>query len=723
MKYLKEITRKGIIFYYIIAIVIPCFLLGILAFRGIKNDQALVESEQRRNLTETSNQIFQNLDKSLIKIENSLSDVAAQETLITKEIFNSTILSQFNQQHKVVEGIFLLDNQTNPSLCSNGLIFLPDGYLPESSTSIFPEALKKGWQYEFSEKDFGKAFQFYYALLINSNNIQTRGELLNAMARVQKKRGEFDSALAIYDSIQRNYSRIIIQNKIPLGIMAFLEKNSCYLQLSDSVSALENSIMLLKMMVDKHWDLEKSYFLDYLEKTDETIASCRNTKNNSIQLLLNEAESIKNIILTAQQKTDYLLTFWNNRESIAENLRSKDKTANYRHKYAINGRRYFYSLLSDAGNKEWIVIFNTSEILENMLNPMLQEQASSGNFYWEISDKDGERLSASDNIPNELLPVKSDFPAGLPSWTLTMYPVNRGLLATFFRSGGGFFFYIFIAVLVILVFGLIFTLQTVNNKVELSKMKSSFVSTVSHELKSPLTSIRQIAEILVHKKVSPERKEKYFNMILQQSERLSHLIENILDFSKMEAGQKQFHFENTDLTIVAENVIQSFQDRLAANNFQINLSISGSVHKISGDREAMEQVLYNLIDNAIKYSGKARKVDVNIDADDESVLVRVKDYGIGIQKNEQEKIFQQFYRVGEELIQTVKGTGIGLTIVKQIVEAHQGKISVESIPGEGSLFRLTFPALKNKKDNKIVKQSTEEQNFNEELQKGFKKDL
>ena len=691
MKYLKETTGKGIIFYYIIAIVIPCFLLGILAFRGIKNDQALVESEQRRNSTETSNQIFQNLDKSLIKIENNFSDVAVPESLITKEIFNSSILLQFNNQYNVVEGIFFLDNKTKLSFCSNGLIYFPDGYLPESKTSFFPEALKRGWQYEFTEKDFDKAFQFYYALFKNSSNIQTRGELLNAMARVQKKKGEFDSAVAIYDSIQRNYSRIIIQNKIPLGIMAFLEKNSCYLQLKDTVSALENSLMLLEMLAKRHWDLEESYFFDYLEKTDETIAICGNSKNNSINLALDNAKVIKDIIQTAQHKTEYLLAFWNDRESIAESLQSKDKTTNYRHKYAINGRRYFYSLLSDAGNNEWIVIFNTSEILENVLTPMLHEQASSGNFYWEISDEDGERLSGSDDIPNELLPVKSDFTAGLPSWTLTFYPVNRGLLATFFRSGGGVFFYIFIAVLVILVFGLIFTLQTVNNKVELSKMKSSFVSTVSHELKSPMTSIRQIAEILVHKKVSPERKEKYFNMILQQSERLSHLIENILDFSKMEAGQKQFHFENTDLAVVAENVIQSFQDRLAADNFQIQLAISGSVHKINGDREAMEQVLYNLIDNAIKYSGKANKVDINIDSDDHSVRISVRGYGIGIQKNEQEKIFQQFYRVGEELIQTVKGTGIGLTIVKQIVEAHKGKITVESSPGKGSTFILKFP--------------------------------
>jgi signal transduction histidine kinase len=691
MKYLKEITRKGIIFYYIIAIVIPCFLLGILALRGIKNDQALVEREQRRVLGETTQQIFWYLDEYLSEIENSFSDLAAPETLSTKEIFNSITLSQFSNQHDVVEGVFLLKNRINLSVCDNGLLFFPDGYLPESETLLLPENLKKGWQYEFSEKEFDKAFQFYYALLKKNRNNQNRGELLNTMARVQKKRGKFDSALAIYDSIQHNYSRIIIQNKIPLGIVAFLEKNSCYLQLNDTASTLENTVMLLRMLSNRHWELEESYFFDYREKADETISLCRNSKNSNINFLTGKAEAIKDSLVYEEKKTQYLLAFLKDRESIIESLRTRGKTASNRYKYEINAKQYFYSLLSGEENNEWGILFNTTKILENVLIPLLQEQASSNNFYWEISNEDGDRLGGADNIPDELFPVKTDFPSALPSWSLTFYPQNMGLLATFFRSGGGLFFYIFIVVLVILVFGLIFTLQTVNNKIELSKMKSSFVSTVSHELKSPLTSIRQIAEILAYKKVSTERKEKYFTMILQQSERLSHLIENILDYSKIEVGQKQFHFENTDLAVLAEKVVLAFQDRMAARNFQINLSIPNSINKIQGDKEALEQVLYNLIDNAIKYSGNADKVEINVESDSDFVVLSIKDYGIGIQKEEHEKIFNQFYRVGAELTQTVKGTGIGLTIVKQIVEAHNGKITVESSPGKGSTFILKFP--------------------------------
>jgi signal transduction histidine kinase len=213
-------------------------------------------------------------------------------------------------------------------------------------------------------------------------------------------------------------------------------------------------------------------------------------------------------------------------------------------------------------------------------------------------------------------------------------------------------------------------------------------------LKSPLTSIRQIAEILARKRVSTEeRKEKYYTMILQQSERLSHLIENILDFSKMEAGQKKFRFEETDPCFVAKKVVRLFQEHLTIHDFHINLSIPNPVKPVWGDTEALEQVLYNLIDNAIKYSGKSKTIDVIVEYSGEAATLMVRDYGIGISKEEQEKIFHQFYRSGEELTRTVKGTGIGLTIVKQIVKAHKGEISLESTPGRGSTFSIKLPVI------------------------------
>jgi signal transduction histidine kinase len=218
------------------------------------------------------------------------------------------------------------------------------------------------------------------------------------------------------------------------------------------------------------------------------------------------------------------------------------------------------------------------------------------------------------------------------------------------------------------------------------------MSTVSHEFKSPLTSIRQMAEMLVDGRVpSPERQRKYHTSILQQSERLSHLIDNILDFSKMEEGKKIFRFEKADITTVVRDTVESFQYQTAGQGFDISLLIPELVPDIVFDREAMEQVMHNLLDNAFKYSGDSRKIEVHLLSKVNEITISVRDHGIGIRKEDHDKIFSRFFRAGEELTQTVKGSGIGLTIVKQIVEAHNGHITVESSPGKGSTFSVRLP--------------------------------
>ena len=301
-------------------------------------------------------------------------------------------------------------------------------------------------------------------------------------------------------------------------------------------------------------------------------------------------------------------------------------------------------------------------------------------------------LIKSEYIPENTSPVNTVFPSNLPSWSLTLYPENSGLFDSLFRPDHSLFLYIFIAIVIILACGLFFTLQTVNNELHLSKMKSYFISTVSHEFKSPLTSIRQMAEMLVRDRVpSAERQRKYYTSILKQSERLSHLIDNILDFSKMEEGHKLFHFEKADIIPVVIDIVESFQQHTADQGFHINLSIPEPLPDVVFDREAMEQVMHNLLDNACKYSGDSREIEVHLLSKGNKIIISVRDNGVGIRKEDHDKIFSRFYRAGEELTQTVKGSGIGLTIVKQIVEAHHGEITVESSPGKGSTFTVSIP--------------------------------
>ncbi|MCJ7716190.1 MAG: HAMP domain-containing histidine kinase, partial [Anaerolineales bacterium] len=302
----------------------------------------------------------------------------------------------------------------------------------------------------------------------------------------------------------------------------------------------------------------------------------------------------------------------------------------------------------------------------------------------------------------DIAPVYVTFPADLPLYTLKFFPADSGLFVSLFGPREGIFMYIFIVIVILLACGLFFTLHNVNNELNLSRMKSYFMSTVSHEFKSPLTSIRQMAEMLVRERVpTKERKVKYYTTILQQSERLSHLIDNILDFTKMEEGHKVFHFEKADIAPVVKNMVELFRELTAKSGFQINLTIYDHLPDIIFDREAIEQVVYNLLDNAFKYSRGSKVVDVQLFSEDNNVNFSVTDYGIGIRKEDIGKIFSRFYRAGEELSQNVKGSGIGLAIVKQIVEAHHGEITVESSPGKGSKFSVKLPVRKKHEEKNL----------------------
>ena len=695
MKKKGEVKRQRIIFYYALAIVLPCLILGILALRGIKNDQALMEREQRSNLQETGHQIIRETNEYLLSIENIFSEIIGSIAVPQKSIFTDSMLIRFSAQHQAVAGIFYLSGDDLPYLLNHNLLYVPDDFSSVSDimgTRTIQNILEKGWQIEFRENDYRKALRYYQKVLPDFTSKQTQGEILNTIARIQKKLKLDDEAIGTYDLIWNDYPDVLIQNKIPLGAVALLEKSLLCLGKTDSMSAIETVHLLLTQLHKSGWQIGYSYFTNFLLKIDEIVSECENSHNEKIRSFLERINTLEDSLSLLKKYTVYLLAFQDRGEIITGNTKPGLEDNSHRYKTMVNERSYFFSLFPTNGQGQWGLIMDQDYILNKSVYHSILNSASTSGFYWEVTDVNGELLLKSEYIPEEVPPVYTIFPQELPSWSLTLYPESSGLLASLFRPRASLFLYIFIAIVIILAFGLFFTLQTVNNELHLSRMKSHFMSTVSHEFKSPLTSIRQMAEMLVHGRVlSPEKQHKYHTTILQQSERLSHLIENILDFSKMEAGQKLFHFEKADITPVVKDIIASFQNQTAGQGFSISLSTPEPVPDIVFDREAMEQVMHNLLDNACKYSGDSRKIEVQLLSRGNRVIISIRDYGIGIRKEDHDKIFSRFYRAGEELTQTVKGSGIGLTIVKQIVEAHNGEITVESSPGKGSTFSVKLP--------------------------------
>lgn len=244
-------------------------------------------------------------------------------------------------------------------------------------------------------------------------------------------------------------------------------------------------------------------------------------------------------------------------------------------------------------------------------------------------------------------------------------------------------------VLALLAFGAYLTVRTVRAELAVARMKSDFAATVSHEFRSPLAGINQLSEMLRDGRVKDAQKvQQYYEMIVGETQRLRRLVENVLDFSRMEDGRKQFRFDRLETARWLREVTDVFQAEAAREGFRIEASIQEDLPAVAGDREALTTALHNLLDNAVKYSCESRTVWLEAGANGDCLSISVRDRGTGIRDEDKPRIFEKFYRGGGEMARQVKGVGLGLNLVKRIVTAHGGTVDFESKQGEGSKFTI-----------------------------------
>ena len=235
-------------------------------------------------------------------------------------------------------------------------------------------------------------------------------------------------------------------------------------------------------------------------------------------------------------------------------------------------------------------------------------------------------------------------------------------------------------------------LRGVNRDLQMAEVRSHFVASVSHELKTPLTAIRMFAETLVLGRARDEgTRSEYLETIMNESERLARLVDNVLDFSKIEQGKKIYRMRQVALPDVVRAAARAMQYPLEQQGFKLNVSIADNLPSLPGDSDALEQAILNLLSNAMKYSGSARQIELYCAPNNGNAVIAVTDHGIGIAPQDQPRIFEKFYRVRSTDTDLIAGTGLGLTLVKHVVQAHAGSVEVESTPGRGSTFSIRIP--------------------------------
>jgi signal transduction histidine kinase len=247
-------------------------------------------------------------------------------------------------------------------------------------------------------------------------------------------------------------------------------------------------------------------------------------------------------------------------------------------------------------------------------------------------------------------------------------------------------------VLAILGAGMFLLVRDVSREARMNRVRADFVSSVSHELKTPITNIRLYAEtLLARERLDEEERRESYRVIMRESERLTRLVNGVLTFARIERGERVYNFEEGDPAPVIARTVEDFREYIERAGFRLESSIPKAAAQVRFDPGAVSQAVVNLLENAVKYSGDSRKIAVRVFATDTAVVVEVEDHGIGIPEVEQSRIFERFYRVSNG--RGKGGSGLGLHLVRHVMEAHGGKAELESEPGRGSRFRLILPVV------------------------------
>jgi signal transduction histidine kinase len=311
----------------------------------------------------------------------------------------------------------------------------------------------------------------------------------------------------------------------------------------------------------------------------------------------------------------------------------------------------------------------------------------SSSVTWHLADPAGRWLAGERSVPGGAATPRvvgdSEYAWMLHVGGLGMVPtVNRGEQTIVAMTA---------AMLAFLWGAMYFMARAIRRETAVARLQSDFVAAVSHEFRSPLTSIRQMAEMLEADRVpSSERRREYYQVLAGEATRLQRLVETLLNFGRMEAGAARYKLEELDLAHVVRRVVDDI-DQVGAPGRRITVTGPDIDTVVNADASALAVAIRNVIDNAVKYSPEGTDVRVEWGQNDGRAHVRVIDIGIGIPRAEQQAIFEKFFRGREAIDGNVAGTGVGLAMVRQILRAHGGDIVVESEVGHGSTFTLTLP--------------------------------
>jgi signal transduction histidine kinase len=693
--------QKKLLVIFLFAILLPSVSLSIFGIIALRNEKFRLAKQIENEQLQFASDIKGKIETKLLEIEKRLENLTANPSFRQKNfpVVKELITSLF-EKDSLAGTIFLLYKNEEPlfPLFQSG--FDKSANIPVLAyDSFLKQQIKNAENAEYIRSDYLKAVSIYNDAFLQSGNLTIKARMLNHIARNLMKAGKFSRAADNYSKIINDYPDERTESGLPLELHAKLQKTECLSMLGDKESAIKNDLNAFEdLLVDK-WNLNESQFKTYASIVIDRVTGLISDNDGKLTEYKSRFELLEN-------QFQYKILQWqinNNIESfiVPELLGSlqtnSPSPSPFEFSKRVGNEDYLISAVMIPGQNQpenaGILGTKLNDLyLQNcILNNAIEEIQPLQNTTLYITSLSGDSIRGNKNNTPDAITTTVLFDDNFPPWRLELTytgPQGFGEISIF----SNFYFWTIITLIIILVFGTALIARIVVREMEILKIKSDFVSSVSHEFKTPLTSMKALTERLETGKVTqPAKMKQYVSIISHDIDRLIRLVGNILNFSNIEEGKKVYKKEETDIALWLKEVINNYKKESIESGISISADIEDDLPVLYIDKDAMTQAIFNLLDNAVKFSQGDKIVWVTVEKNESSVIVKIKDKGIGIENDEKDKIFEKFYRGNSAVKYYIKGTGLGLALVKYAVEAHNGQIEVESEPGWSTVFTITLP--------------------------------
>lgn len=661
-------------------IIIPTAILAILSFRNVQNERLLAEKNFEDSQSSFSKQAVQTVQKEqqdILKETKNASQFLYEQPQKLLEFGNAV-------SFKKVQGIAAIFLFNENKLVYPSISISSHPAWPTPPTTVPGEIEQKLLRGEVAGLNPDKIDFARSALLLRTHYLSKSDNFLNLLGilRLRYRQKNYEEALHIIDILERHpEARGYLQNDLSKSL--YLLKFEIFVE-QKKHSAAENYCLFL--------------FSEFLEgEALQDIGSAKFFFENAISQILSFEELTK-------EKRD---AFWNLRENLNRQFEHAEVFASHRNFlkrlaedplptkggvfYKQDGQSLFFRMAYPwlSGDQVVIGLVDRDAYRERIRKKLAETAREWKDVAYAVSDEYDSVILGKRQNSDALISKQLDLGESL-GWTLTLYKRSSQELYSearhkMFQLSGLVAFSLLTVIL-----GSLFIFKTISQERKLISMKTNFLSSISHELKTPLTSIKMFAEMISGGRVQKiEKCAEYATLIGKESSRLENLIGAILSYTRMETGKQTFRWERLDLSECVSKVYEAILDQADNRGLAMTRELApGSF--VMGDFAALYSLAQGLIENAIKYTNPPGKVTIRVFEESEKIVFSVADTGIGIASAEQKNIFNDFYRVGDEMTRSTKGSGLGLAIVKRVAEAHKASVSVQSHPGKGSTFTVKF---------------------------------